>query len=166
MTSLVVRDQFRHIELEGVADPSSQSLLLQVTVLCNLLYKLGQLHFHLIIKVLPLLCFFCCFDCKNSCNFQPELFKISLHPLISPFEDGHFSIGAQGVMTTNSWVLWRARANKKKVALVACVISAEVTFFHCTRRESYYQLTYCVTRKQESPVGKLPLFGNFHVEAL
>lgn len=34
---------------------------------------------------------------------------------------------------------------QKKVGLVACVISAEVTFFPHTRREGYCQLTYCVT---------------------
>lgn len=57
MASLVVRDQFRHTESEGVADPSPQSLLLQVTVLCNPTYKLGQLHFQLSWG-LPLQCFF------------------------------------------------------------------------------------------------------------
>lgn len=48
-------------------------------------------------------------------------------------------------MATDSWLVWRLRTNKKKVALVACVTSVEVMFFHRTRRESYYQLTYYVS---------------------
>lgn len=96
-----VRDKFRHTESEGVSDP----------LLWNPFYKLGQLYFHLSWDFTFTL-HFCCFASQNSCNFWPELFKINSWSLISPFEDDHFHTGAQGVMITDFWVLWRVRTNK------------------------------------------------------
>lgn len=76
-------------------------------------FKSGQLYFHLS-WVFTVTMLFCCFGRKNPRNFQPELFTICSYPLVSHFENGHCSTGAQGVMATDSWLVWRLRTNKKK----------------------------------------------------
>lgn len=143
MASLLVRDQFRHTE-SGVADPSSQSLVMQVTVLCNPLYKLGQVHFQLSWGlILAMLEFFSVSivkthvisDLNCSKSVHTHLFlclKVAIQQRCSGSDDYRFLSSVEG-------------DKQKKVFFVACVILAVVTFFHHTKRESYYQLTYCVT---------------------
>lgn len=141
MASLLARDQFRPIESEGVADPSSQSLLLQVIVLCNPLYKTGPAPLPSPLGFYPYYAFFVVFIVKTHVIADLNCSKsVHTHLFLWPFQ--HRCSGSDDHRFLSSV---EGENKHKKVALVACVISAEVTFFHHTRRESYYQLTYCVT---------------------